>query len=92
MNIQILRKNQSSGLEPIFTGKKQYIRTIIFDSKEKLRDMGNLLLELLGFVLIFIAVNWKRNDYSEIKIFSLDWFITILLVGVGVTIIKHYGA
>jgi len=38
MNIQILRKNQSSGLEPIFTGKKQYIRTIIFDSKEKLRE------------------------------------------------------
>ena len=54
--------------------------------------MGNLLLELLGFVLIFIAVNLKRNDYSEIKLFSLDWFITILLVGVGVTIIKHYGA
>lgn len=43
---------------------------------------------LIGYLLIYGAVNVKRNKESEIELFSMEWFIVLILVTVGGVIIS----
>jgi len=49
--------------------------------------MNNFLIQWLGYILPFTAVQWKRNEDSEIKLFSVDWFVVIILISIGTVII-----
>jgi hypothetical protein len=43
---------------------------------------------IIGYLLIYGAVNVKRNKDSELELFSLEWFIVLILVTVGGVIIS----
>ena len=47
------------------------------------------ILEILGFLLLWIAVSIGRDEKSEIKFFSLNWFIIFILIVFGAFLIKQ---
>jgi len=52
--------------------------------------MKDFLIQWLGYIILFVAVGYKRKEDSELKIFSADWWVVTLLVGTGVAILVHY--
>ena len=52
--------------------------------------MTNFLMTLLGYLFICWAVFFNRSDDSEIKLFSKEWFIVMILVLIGTAIIRNY--
>ena len=49
--------------------------------------MTDFLIKFFGFFLIYIACGIARNEESKIELFSLNWFIQVFLVTIGVLII-----
>lgn len=43
---------------------------------------------IIGYLLIYGAVNVKRNKDSELELFSLEWFIVLIMVTAGGVIIS----
>lgn len=48
----------------------------------------DFFLDILGFILIYIAVDYKRREESKIPTFSADGILIIVLVIVGANLIK----
>lgn len=46
------------------------------------------IVEIFGYFLIFVAIDYKRKPESEIKFLSWDWFVTLLLVIVATILIR----
>ena len=53
-------------------------------------DPLSIFINILGFTLIFAAVNFKRTETDEIKGLSRDWFIILIMITVGyaMTLVK----
>ena len=50
--------------------------------------MVSFIISLIGFFLIFCAVDVNRTEDSRITLFSRKWFIVIVLVLFGVSLIE----
>lgn len=48
-----------------------------------------LIIETVAFVLIWIAVDYKRCGNSKIEFLSKDWFVQYLLLVVAVITLKY---
>lgn len=48
----------------------------------------SLILEILGFFIIFMAIDYGRKDDSKIQFLSKQWFIIFLLVIIGTLLIR----
>jgi hypothetical protein len=44
------------------------------------------LLYFIGIFIIVIACNYKRKQDSELRVFSKHWWIQILILVIGVTL------
>jgi hypothetical protein len=50
--------------------------------------MGTFLIQLVGYLLIYLAVDVNRKEDSEINFFDKNWFIVIFLVITGAVLIQ----
>jgi hypothetical protein len=49
--------------------------------------MGNALLNILGYVILWYAIQYKRKPNSQINIFTKDWWILFAMIVVAEVII-----
>lgn len=47
-----------------------------------------MILELLGFMVIFMAVQYGRKEDSNYSFLSKQWFIIMILVAIGVVLVQ----
>lgn len=47
------------------------------------------ITELIGYIILWVAVDLFRKDDSKIKTFSIDWFIILIIVIAAVSLIKN---
>lgn len=47
-----------------------------------------LITDLIGYVLLLTAVDFKRKPESEIKAWGRDWYIVLAIIVTGVFLIE----
>jgi hypothetical protein len=47
------------------------------------------MINFLGFFVIYLAVFSYRDKESEIKFFSVRWFMVVILVAIGVALSNY---
>jgi len=51
--------------------------------------MWNLVINVIGYLLLYAAVDYKRSSGTKIVFLSLDWVVIILMV-TGGAIMSQY--
>ena len=49
----------------------------------------DIFIELLGIVLIFAAADIKRDKESQIDLFTVEYFLQTLLIGIGLLLVVN---
>ena len=49
--------------------------------------MENLLFLILGYLFLWLSTDIGRSKDCEIKIFSFNWFVILILLIIGMTIV-----
>lgn len=48
----------------------------------------NFILGIIGYIILFYAIDYKRGPESKIETFSKDYWIIMLMVFVGTLLIS----
>jgi len=48
----------------------------------------DFLLNFIGTFIIWICVEWKRDNKCELKLFSKDWWFVCIAIAIALTLIK----
>ncbi len=52
--------------------------------------MMEIVLEMLGFMLLWAGVNIGRQPESELKFLSGKWWLVLILISAGVNLLRNY--
>lgn len=47
-----------------------------------------LLIHMIGYLLIFVAIDYKRPSENRAPLFSWDWFVQIILVVIATHLLE----
>lgn len=50
--------------------------------------MWQLLLHIIGYFLLWLMVGIGRNDNEQIEILSKNWWIILIMMIIGTTLLK----
>lgn len=53
-----------------------------------MENWGEILIQLLGYFLIWVATDIKRDEDSKINLFDKYWFIQLILIVFGVLLVS----
>ena len=48
-----------------------------------------MIINIIGYIILFMVIDYKRSPEDTIKAFTIDWVLITFLVGIGAMLSQY---